>query len=463
MFKQYSAILALTATAGLLQVGHGALGALVVQQGGRLQFSITVLGMLSSATFIGFLASNLLLYRLLPRISFIRTFSICAVVMTALVLLMPMLPAEGAWLLLRFLYGVFFSAAVIVCDGWLNASATNKNRGKFMGMFMTVNYLLFGMGQYILLVGREVPTHAFMLTAIIMALCLVPMCMTRFSEPQTPARGDRGLSWRDAYAIAPVSLLGQFGFGAMTGATFLFINYVEGLDMSAGRQATLAALLFGSGFLLQMPMGWLADKVSDRRDIMIGVAGISAVLAVLLCLGEVLSYAPLALLIVAFGSVSTTLFSLNIAYGQSFVEREKSAAYSGVLFRVYALGALLGAPLAGFLMDAVASLMLFVVIGAILGGITLMTATNRLMPRYRPASQEQFRPASPLAAVQPGTDDEVYFASDIGPDLPAADMPAAAGVAEIGPDVPAAVVLEQSPDAGTITPNTVAAQVDKKE
>ena len=416
--KQFSGIVALTATNGLLQAGHGALSSLVVQQGGRLEFSATMLGAMISATYLGFLASNILLRRWLPRISFIRTFAVCASMMASLALLLPILPFAAGWFALRFLHGLFLCIAVVVCDGWLNTNATSENRGTLMGAFMTVNYLSFGAGQYILIIGEEMPAHAFMVAAVFLALCLLPMCLTRFPEPQAPVRDDgNAMRWRDAYAIAPVAFLGQFGFGMFTGSTFLFITYVEGLNVSAAQQSFLAALFFGCGFLLQFPIGFLADKVGDRRDIILAVSVVSAIAAGLLGLGGLLPYAALVALLVLLGAVSSNLFALNIAYGQDFVERGKSAVYSGILLRAYALGALFGPPAAGFLMGAISPNMLFVFSAAILGLIAILTATNRIMPRYRPANTEQFRTMSPLTAAAAAEETD-YTAADIGPDIP---------------------------------------------
>ena len=445
MLKQYSVILSLTATNGLLQMGHGALSSLMIQQGGRLEFSETALGLLISATYVGFLASNAVLYRLLPRVSFIRTFAVCGATVASLALLMPLAPEAGIWTALRVLYGAFFCAMVVICDAWLNNNATRENRSKLLGMFMTVSYLSYGAGQYVLIIGEKEAVHAFILSAICLAMCMAPICLTRLPEPRPPPRdAAAAMRWRDAYAVAPVAFLGQFAFGVYTGATFLFISYLEGLDIEPARQAALAAMFFGFGFLMQIPVGWLADRVRDRRDVIIGAAAVSGACAAALGLGDVLPYPLLAFLIVLLGSVSCTLFSLNIAYGQDFVEREKSALYAGMLMRVYALGGLLGPPAAGFLMNAIAPEMLFVFCALVLGGATLMTATNRLMPRYRPAHTSEYQAASTLTAVTVG-EETVYSEIDIGPELPEDEPPPEAEHApsDIGPELPE----EETPSA----------------
>ena len=444
MYKEISTILALTATNALLQVGHGALASLLIQQGGRLEFSPTALGFLVSSTYAGFLASNLILYRLLPRISFIRTFAVCAAAMSAIALLMPLFPSAWLWAGMRFFHGLFLSAAVIVCDGWLNSQATNQNRSKLWGVFMTANYLSYGAGQYILVVGINAPDNAFMLVSVFLILSLIPMCLTRFAEPQAPGGGEEtGMRMRTAYSIAPVAFLGQFCFGLFTGSSLLFIAYLEGLDLSAERQSFLAALFFGAGFILQIPIGWLSDRVRDRRDVMLGISALSAILSVPLIFGSSLPVVALTIVIGLLSAVSATLFSLNIAYGQDFVERNKSAAYAGVLLRIYASGALIGPPISGFLMSTISSNMLFVFLGATMTAATIGTATNRLMPRYRPAHTEQFLPVSPLTATQTIADEVVYSEMDIGPEIPEDTTPEESTTADIGPDLPPDIDLPE--------------------
>ena len=457
MFKQYSVILALTATNGLLQVGHGAIGSLMIQQGGRLDFSESALGLLISATYVGFLASNAMLYRLLPRVSFIRTFAICASAVSSLALLMPLLPSEAAWIILRIFYGACLCACVIICDGWLNSNASAANRSKLLGMFMTVNYLSYGAGQYILVIGDAAPLKAFIVSGIILALCMVPICLTRLPEPQTPPREEGGMRWRDAYAVAPVAFLGQFAFGLYTGATFLFIRYVEGLNVSLAEQSVLAAMFFGFGFAMQMPIGWLADKVSDRRDVIIVVSALSALCAIVLGFGGALPYYVLALFIGLLGAISCTLYSLNIAYGQDFVERDKSAQYAGMLMRIYAVGGLAGPPIAGFLMGEISPNMLFWFSAAVLGGATFVTATNRLMPRYRPIKTEQFRPMSPLTPAH--TEDIVYSELDIGPEIPVEQAAEIPPIADIGPELPGEDLSEVPPLSADVGPDLPAAEL----
>ena len=58
---------------------------------------------------------------------------------------------------MRFFHGVFFSTAVIICEGWLNSKIDKENRSRMFGSYMTVNYICYGISQYILTVGAQTP------------------------------------------------------------------------------------------------------------------------------------------------------------------------------------------------------------------------------------------------------------------------------------------------------------------
>ena len=130
MFSELARLAALMASFLLLHVGHGGLAALVVQQGSKYEFSDSFLGLLTSVTYVGFFAGSYLMRYLLPRISYIRTFSVCAAVLAVWVLFMPLFPNEAGWVVLRLLYGVFFSTIIVICDGWMNSAANNQNRSR---------------------------------------------------------------------------------------------------------------------------------------------------------------------------------------------------------------------------------------------------------------------------------------------------------------------------------------------
>ena len=416
MLQQLAGFTALFLTTALLSLGQGAVTSLTIQKGALFGFSETFLGLVISVGYAGFFVGNYLMRYLLRRVSYIRAFAVCAAALGVLALAMPVFAVPGAWLALRFLHGLFFSAATITCEGWVNSKVGRDNRSSTLGAYMTVNYIAYGISQYALLI--EQPEVAFSVSAACLMLSLIPVCLTRFAEPQYASAQDGGksLSLTDVYRIAPVAFVGQFGMGITTGAGWLFVRYAESLSLSEGGVALMAALFFSSGFVLQVPVGWLSDRARDRRDVISIAAGISAVAAIVLFWGDLLPFFWLAVLLLIFASVCPTLFALNIAYGQDFTPREKSSEYSGGLFQAYSAGALIGPVATGVLMDAFSPAWLFLLSGVILAMMTAAAATARLMPKMRPVKTEQHRIQTPMQL--PGGEREVYSVADVGPQLP---------------------------------------------
>ena len=415
-----AAFVALFASVALLSFGHGASSSLIVQQGPNLGFSETDLGIFVSATYGGFFLGTRVTTVLLRRVAYIRAFAVTAAVTAALAGLLPILPANPwAWAALRFVYGLFFSAAIVTSDGWMNAAATSENRSRVYSALMFTNYIAYGASQAILLIGAESPNAAFSATTACLILALVPVCLTRFPEPQLPdVRDGLSMSFRDAYRIAPVTYVGQFGAGMVFGGGWLFVAYAKGLELDSARIATATGLFFLSGFVLQAPVGWIADKLKDRRAAIVGVSAGSAVISLGMAFGEAFPWSVLLAMIFLHGALHVTVFPLNMAYGHDFVDRERAPAYSSRIFESYAAGALSGPLVAGALMEKFGPGALFGMFAAVFGAMTLFAFSDWLMPKFRPAISSEYQPAPPMTPTDFPAADEVYTELDIGPDIP---------------------------------------------
>ena len=439
-----AAFVALFASVSLLSFGHGAASSLIVQQGPNLGFSETDLGIFVSSTYAGFFIGTRITSPLLRRVAYIRAFAVTAATTAALAGLLPIIPAnEWAWSALRFFYGLFFSAAIVTSDGWMNAAASSENRSRVYSILMVSNYVAYGASQMILLIGAESPGAAFSATTVCLILALIPVCLTRFPEPQLPeARDEFSMSHRDAYRVAPVTFVGQFGTGAVFGASWLFVSYAEGLGLENEKVAAATGLFFLSGFAMQAPVGWVADRLKDRRAAIVGVAAASSVFSLGMVFGEFLPWEVLLAVIFLNGSLPVTMFPLNMAYGHDFVERERASAYSSRVFESYAAGALIGPLAAGALMQSFGPGALFGMISAIFALMGVFAFTDWLMPKFRPAMTAAYQPAPPMTQLDAGAGDKVYTELDIGPDVPSDFVPpkeereTVSRAEEIGPPVP---------------------------
>ena len=451
MFSNIAKLVAIMATYFLLQSGHAGLGALVAQQAPILEFSDTFIGVLVAASYVGFLAGNTVVRYLLPRVSYIRAFSVCAAAIAAWTLLLPLLPSREAWLVLRFLHGVFFSSCIVIGEGWINSSVSNENRSRVFAAYMVVGYAGFGLSQYILLLGANIGDAAFSVIAIFITLSLIPLCLTRLPEPQVSSteEGATRLSFVAAYRVSPVSFVAHFCVGLAQGGLWLFVRYAEGVSDNIEQVSFLSALALISGLALQIPVGWLADKAKDRRTVMSVVYFAAAGVCALLFFGEHYNSFILAFLIFMYGALIGTTFPLNISYGQSFIDRARSTEYTGRVYQVYASGALVGPVIVGYLMDALSIAWLFGFSALAMAAAAGVCSTSRLMPRYIPAQRE--REASQILSphVPPiAADAPEYTELEVGPQMP--DEEAAAAAVAAPPEVVGPLPQADSIDADEI-------------
>lgn len=439
MLSQFAHLIALIATFGILSGAQGASVSLLLQQGAHYQFSDVFLGLLISISYVGFFIGSYLVRYLLPRISYIRTFAVCVSALAVLTLLLPILPSEISWGISRLLHGLFFSAALVICDSWLNANTSDEMRSRMNGAYMTSAYVAYGLSQGILIVGENLMVLSFSVVAILFIFSMLPLCLTRSPEPQFSVTKEEGskLSLLDAYRIAPIAGVGQFVVGLANGAGWLFVRYAEGVSDDANTVALLATLFYISGFILQMPFGWLSDKAKDRRNVMAVNYGLAAALSGVLFFGDVFPTPILVLCVLLYGAVSVTPFSLNVSYGQDFAGRARSAEYAGRLFQFYASGALLGPVICGYLMDAFSLSWLFGFLFLVFFAITAITITNLIMPRYIPIKQESHKVLSPHV---PPSEAPEYTELEVGPVLPEDDAEGDADV--IGPTQPEELTVE---------------------
>src|SRR5262249_13311687 len=107
--------------------------------------------------------------------------------LTALsVLLMPVFPGLGAWFALRFLSGAAASIQWVISETWLNIIATDRDRGRIMGLYASVLAAGFALGPLMIgAVGIE-GVLPFLLVALAIALGALPIAFAAGLVPPMP-------------------------------------------------------------------------------------------------------------------------------------------------------------------------------------------------------------------------------------------------------------------------------------
>jgi MFS family permease len=359
MLRTIVSIYSLLAAVAILLLGSGFLGTVVALRAGIEQFHTALIGLVMAGFFLGYVVGSYLCPHIVRSFGHIRSFSAFAAIGCASVILHGLWIDPVIWIGLRIVTGICMLGMYLVIESWLSGLSTNRTRGGLFAVYMTINLLALGAGQYLILIYGVTGVAPFALSALFFSLALVPMALTRMPQPTAvvPAR----LGMRQLYATSPLGATGAFISGLVNGA---FWGMGPVFALAAGFTETgialfMSGVIFG-GALLQWPLGHLSDN-HDRRLVMLGVslAGAMAALAVFL----LVKIYPNASFVVAilFGGCAFSIYSLSVAHANDHADADHLLETSRGLLLLSGIGASLGPILAGLLMGRLGagSLMLY--------------------------------------------------------------------------------------------------------
>ena len=346
----------------LIMVGNGLQGSLLGLRAGIEGFTTPEIGLVMSAYYGGFLLSSFVMPRLISDVGHIRVFAGFAAVATSAVLLHALFPNPPTWLLLRFLTGVALAGLYVVAESWLNSAASNDNRGRLLGAYMTTTYACLAAGQYLLAFVDPASFIPFMLIAILISLAVVPISLTRSPTPQIEAFERFGL--RELYAISPLGFDACLLVGVSQGALLgMGAVYGAAIGLSTEQIALLMSLPFLAVVGTQYPIGFISDRV-DRRWVILVLNLIVAACALLAIIPGPENLTVLLVLFTAYGGLAAPIYSLAIAHANDNLPPGKMLGASAQLVFVFGMGSVFGPLLAGLAMNALGPGALFVLFAA---------------------------------------------------------------------------------------------------
>ncbi|WP_369959465.1 MFS transporter [Pseudomonas benzenivorans] len=347
MWSQIAPISSLLSGVALLLLGNGLLNTLLTLRGVAEGYSSSMLGLIMSGYFVGFLLGTWLAIPLVRRVGHIRAFAFCAALAAIAALLHVLLVDPWVWLALRVLYGLALVSLYMVIESWLNAQAPEDKRGQVFALYMAVNLGALAAAQQLLGLAEPGDFILFVLAAMLISAALMPITLTRQAQPSVPEALHSNL--RQLLGIAPLAIvaagLSGLALGAFWGMAPVYAS-LSGFD--AGGVGLLMSSAILGGALLQWPIGRYSDR-HDRRLVMLWVV----ILAVLVALGMSLLPAGRALLglIFLFGGLAFAIYPIAVAQLIDQLHGDEILAGSGSLLMVNGIGSVCGPLLAGVLMQ----------------------------------------------------------------------------------------------------------------
>ena len=384
----YSLLLAI----GILLLGSGLLGTLVGLRASIESFSNTIIGIIMSAFFVGYVIGAYICPRLVRDVGHIRAFSVLAAIVAVAMIIHGLIIDPYVWWILRIISGICVVGLYMIVESWLNSLIkTHPKRGRIFSIYMMTTLVALGAGQYLLLIYGAVQLASFALGAIFFILSLIPIAVTRLPQPSQVAIPKMMLS--KLLKQAPLGTIGAFASGTVSGAFWgMGALYAKGLGFDDTWIAIFLSSVIAGGVLLQYPIGHRSDT-HDRRLVLVVVAIIAAVIACVTYFVPPDNRLIFFTLVVLYGGFSFSIYSLSVAHTQDQIEIENVMDATRTLLLFNGVGAAIGPILAGIVMQLAGSAALMLFFGLILGllGIFAVYRLNVAEPIPMEA-QESFMP-----------------------------------------------------------------------
>jgi MFS family permease len=292
------------------------------------------------------------------------------------------------WFLLRFFLGVANNVIFITSETWINQLAQPQIRGRIIGFYTTIAAAGFAMGPLaIAFIGSQGWLPFLVgITGILLAFPI--MLMARKHLPEFD--GTEKASVFSFFFMAPLLLLAVAAaalFDQVVITLLPIYSLRHGIAENTG-SFMLTVLIIGN-VLLQVPIGWLADRFS-RRYLLGGLAfGTVAgcILLVWLIEGTVLIWPMLFFWgAIAFGTYTIAIIDLGARFTGAVLLAGNSAF--GLM---WGISGIIGPSVAGITMDLLGPEGLPLTLGILFGTLGI---ASMLMPISQLKSKDDFATAT---------------------------------------------------------------------
>lgn len=342
MLNVIRSFLALLITTTFLTMGNGLLNSLLSINMRLYGSSDLVIGLVMSCNYVGVILGIFFCQPIVSHVGHIRAFAVFGAVITAVALMHGLYLSPWFWAILRMCSGLCATGLFMVIESWLNEKVEPAFRGRLLSIYMILVYFGIGVGQQFLNVSDVQGKGIFMIVAIMYAVCLVPISITRAVNPQPLKVPLYNLV--KLFRLAPISMVGTFTAG-MINSSFYAMGPIFGLDigLEVSQVSLFMSLTVWSGLMFQFPVGLLSDRL-DRLTVLAGLGFMIVVVSLTIALLGSGGMGVLLLLTMCFGVVFS-IYPVSMARAQDNLEKADIVPVSAALILFFGMGACVG-PLA---------------------------------------------------------------------------------------------------------------------
>ncbi len=345
----------------ILMIAHGFQGNLLGVRSVIEEFNFWATGTVMSGYFVGYFAGANIIPKLVGKVGHIRVFAAFASMASLSILVHAIFVNPAAWTIGRFITGFSLVAIFIVMESWLNDRANNRTRGQLLSIYMIITLVGLSVGTLLLNFSSPEKYEPFILVSLLLSSALIPILLTKRKPPKFKKLGY--IDIKGLYKTSPLATVSMFCTGIIHSALFsLGSVYAASMNFTIFEISLLLFLITSAGGLFQWPVGYYSDK-GDRRIVIIFCTFFSAVFAYLAISSSGTSLENMYLAtsvgvdkimffiyVTFYAGMAIPLFTLNLAYVNDWIPKEKFVAAGGGMQLIFGLGAMSGPFICSLLM-----------------------------------------------------------------------------------------------------------------
>ena len=345
----------------VLMIAHGFQGNLLGVRSVIEDFNFIATGAIMSGYFVGYFAGANSIPQLVGKVGHIRVFAAFASMASLSILIHAIFVNPTVWTIGRFITGFSIVAIFIVMESWLNDRANNRTRGQLLSIYMFVTLIGLSIGTLLLNFSSPEKYEPFILISLLLSSALIPILLTKRKPPKFKKLGY--IDIKGLYKTSPLATVSMFCTGIIHSALFtLGAVYAATMNFSLFEISLLLFLVSVSGGIFQWPIGYYSDK-SDRRIIIIFCTFAAAIFSFLAIVASGTSLENMYLAssvgidkfmffiyVALYAGMAIPMFTLNLAYVNDYIPREKFVAAGAGMQIIFGLGAMTGPFICSLLM-----------------------------------------------------------------------------------------------------------------
>lgn len=307
---------------------------------------------LASVFYAGLLLGAMFVEPVVNRIGHRNAFVVFLTVLTASIIILPLLPHSSVWLAARFIAGIAVAGIFVVVESWL-LHGNESGRAKRMGIYMASLYGGSAAGQLgIGYLGIEGMTPFIVISVI---LTLASMVLI-FGKPTQPAaQQSSSLSLKQITKLNHAAMMGCMVSGLTLGAIYgLMPVELSNRGLEKSDMGSLLALVILGGMIVQPTIPWLS-KYLGRTLLMALFCLFGSVAVVLPFLNSGMNILAVSLFIL--GMATFALYPIAINLGCDKLSASHIVSATQVMLFSYSVGSVVGPVIANWFLQSGQGLM----------------------------------------------------------------------------------------------------------